>query len=74
MHVKIILYNFRSWVVMHTKSEANMASHLLVKGALKTSMEEIWIEEYFDFIYKVVHAKSCNGLILNNLIASYSDK
>jgi hypothetical protein len=42
---------------MHTRKEANMAAHLLAKGAFHTPTEEIWMEEYSDFIHNV-HAES----------------
>jgi hypothetical protein len=57
---KIVLHSYQTWSVEHSKKEANMGAHSLVKVVIQTSMEKIWLDEYLEFLRDVIIADSCN--------------
>jgi ribonuclease HI len=54
---KLLLQRFCSWEVQHVKRGANMAAHSLAKGALRQSLEQIWLEDSPVFIHDIVCAE-----------------
>jgi hypothetical protein len=51
--LKIILNDFKSWFVVHTKRESNTAANCLAKLALQNLVEVIWME-YPVFLHDTV--------------------
>jgi ribonuclease HI len=58
---KSSMCHFQSSSMMHTKREANMEAHLMVKAALQTHEQKIWIEEYLAFLRDIVISYQCTN-------------
>lgn len=53
---------------MHTRREANMATHLLAKAMLQTHTEKIRMEEYFTFLHDIVVFINIRFKVVNDRI------
>ena len=40
-----VLNNLRSWLIGHVKRDLNSTAHFLAKEAMKSVMDQIWMEE-----------------------------
>jgi ribonuclease HI len=50
-----VMKGFRRWEVRHVRREANEATHVLAKSAIRTKEEKIWLEETPSIIIDVVN-------------------
>ncbi|XP_059429714.1 uncharacterized protein LOC132163437 isoform X3 [Corylus avellana] len=52
--IRVVLNSRRSWMVMHTKRDANQAAHGLAKQVVRNQMDCVWIEEISSCISNIV--------------------